>query len=416
MLLQEERASYEIEFIYKDHLLPKWISIHFSDVEIGFYLAEVNWKEVIPALGSVDSPLFVEEFVNQKIEQITYDPLAKRFLLKFFSTPKNEAESKVSLEGIALEEWVYLPKKGFYAKRMDPYLQQETIPEDKIPLVLGRHPKMIQKYLVGTKISRDTITPRYHLEIDDKKNLHIACYLFEPGDLQKGHSSVFGNWAYLDNLGFYHLDNLLFEGVERVIAKEKVGDFVSRHRHWLQAYEGFQTHVSSVESQLNFQLTAEGVLRLDTRVDFSEESEEICDFGEWLYIKERGFYAKVTAGAGMTLQPGMSVPAQDISRFIHFYKEELERIPQFFAARSPLERTGLHVSLTPENQVKVTPVNFFKYPYQGNKVRFFGDFTYVESEGFFEIPHEFRLPDAYIHEKIIDQHRSLILFLMSSIF
>jgi superfamily II DNA or RNA helicase len=402
MLLQEERAAYEIEFIYKEDPLPKWVEIRFSDVEIGFYLALVNWKEIIPTLSSVNSPLFVEEFTDQKIEQMTYDPVARMFLLKFLSKSTHEREWKHSSEEIILGDWIYAPRKGFYAKRIDPYLQEDKIPEDKIAAVLSRHPKIVQKYLVGTQISRDTITPRYHLYINGNKDLHISCYLFEPGDLQKPNSSLFGNWAYIDNSGFYRLEGLLFEGTEKIIVKDKVADFVSRHRHWLQSYDGFQTHVSSVESQLNFQLTEEDVLKLDTRVDFSEESEGICDFGEWLYIKDRGFYAKVTAGAGMTLQPGMSIPSQDISRFIHFYQEELERIPHFFATRSPLERAGLHVSLTPENRIKVTPVNFFMPSYQASKIRLFGDFTYVEGEGFFEIPQEFRLPDFYADEKIID--------------
>ncbi|MES2345614.1 MAG: DEAD/DEAH box helicase [Chlamydiota bacterium] len=403
MLLQEAGSAYEIEFVYKEDSLPKGIEIRFSDVILGFYIAFVNWKEIIPALISVNSPLIVEEFADQKIEQITYDPFSKMFVLKFLPKTGNEKETKNSLEGISVGEWLYVQGKGFYAKRIDPYLKEEKIPEERISLVLERHPKVIQKHLVGTKISRDTITPRYHLCIDEMKNLHISCYLFEPGDLQKSTSALFGNWAYVDNFGFYHLENLLFESVEKVIVKEKVGDFVSRHRHWLQSYEGFQTHVSSVESQLNYHLTKEGILRLETRSDFFEEGEEICDFGEWLYIKDRGFYAKVTGGTGMTLQAGMSVFPNDISRFIHFYQDELERIPQFFAGGSPLERTGLHVSLTSENQIKVAPINFFKTPYQISRVRFFGDFTYVDGEGFFEIPHELRLPDAYMHEKVIDE-------------
>lgn len=402
MLLQEAETPCDIEFIYKEDPLPKWIEIKFPGVEVGFYLADVNWPQIIPALATVKSPLFVEEFSYQKIREITYDPQGKRFLLQFSEMKEKEKGSAPPFEGIPIGEWVYVPHQGFYAGKVDPHLQADVIPESSIAAVLQKHPKVIQKYLVRTKISRDTLKPRYHLYFDQERNLHITCYLFEPGDLQKETSAFFGSWAYIENLGFYHLENLLFEGLEKIIPQEKLTDFINRHRHWLQAYEGFQTHVSSVESHLAYTVSKEGVLSFEAHLDFFEEGEEIFDFGDWLYIKDRGFYAKTTGRSGMMLQAGMRVPSQEVSRFIHFYRDELDPIPHFFAARSPLEKTGVNVLINENGRIEVTPVNTFRGGYDPSKVRFFGDFTYVEGEGFYEITAENRVPDAFQEKRVID--------------
>lgn len=402
MLLQEAKTSYNIAFVYKEDPLPKWIEVNFDEVQFGFYLAEVNWPHLIPSLATVNSPLIVEEFIYQKIEKITYDVSAKAFFLDFFAKKEQESPGISKQEGIPIGEWVYLPKKGFYPGKIDPLLQEPQIPQEKIGSILNRHPKLIQKYLVETKISSDMIKSRYYLFFDGEKNLHISCYLFEPGDLQKENSALFGNWAYVHPLGFYHLENLLFEGIEKVIPKEQVSSFVNRHRHWLQAYEGFQTHVSSVESHLTYEMTIDNILKIDSRLDLAEEGEEITDFGEWLHLKDRGFYAKATGRNAISLQPGMKVQPSEISRFIHFYKEELETISHFFATRSPLEKAGLDIHLTEEYRIQVSPLYFFISHYQQQQVSFFGDFTYVPEEGFYEIPPEIRLPEIYTKEKKID--------------
>lgn len=401
MLMQEAGVLYEIRFIYKEDPLPKWIEVDFPDVEIGFYLADVNWPQLIPTLATVSSPLFVEEFSYQKIKTISYDPEMRAFFLIFAEKRGGEEKGEIP-KGIKIGEWIYVPKEGFYSGQLDPLLLEERIPEKLIPTLLVRHAKLIQKYLVGTKISRDTLKPRYDLFFDDAKNLHICCYLFEPGDLQKSTSASFGSWVFVENLGFYHLENLLFEGVEKVIPREKVADFINRHRHWLQAYEGFQTHISSVESHLTYLVNDRDELLLEAHLDFAEEGEEIIDFGEWLYIKERGFYAKNSGRTGRALQPGMKVARSEISRFVHFYRDELEPIVGFFAPHSPLERTGLNITLNDQGRIIVTPAYFYKSPYKPEKVRFFGDFTYVDKQGFCEIPLEFRLPEPYQEQKKID--------------
>jgi len=43
-------------------------------------------------------------------------------------------------------------------------------------------------------------------DLDENENLHIVCYVFEKGDLQKPDSAYFGPWVYLEGKGFYSLE------------------------------------------------------------------------------------------------------------------------------------------------------------------------------------------------------------------
>ncbi len=128
---------------------------------------------------------------------------------------------------------------------------------------------------------------------------------------------------------------MLFEETEKVIPKEEVPDFVTRHRHWLHAYEGFQTHVITIESRLTYTLTKEE-LRFESGLELAEEAEEVIDFNEWIYVKGRGFYSKMARRAGQGIAAGLKVPRNEIAEFIRGHQDDLENITGFFAAQSPL--------------------------------------------------------------------------------
>ncbi len=408
MALQEKGEGYQIKFIKEkgSNPLPKEIRVRFADVEFGFYIAEVNWAPLIPALATVKSPLPVYEFSREKIQKIAYLPKERMFSLEFVQL-EGDLGRKLEAEPHRVGDWHFVPEKGFFPAYTDPLLKEKMIRADQIPAFLQRHPGLIQKYLVGAKVHRGSIKAQYDLFFDAAANLHISCYVLEPGDLQKETSASFGHWVYVEGKGFYLLENVLFPGVSKMIPQAKVGDFVNRHRHWLHAYDGFQTHVSSIESRLIYTLTPENVLRFDVQLEFVEETGEILDFEDWLYVKGRGFYAKASGRSGSTLRAGMQIGSDDISHFIHVHREELEHISQFFSARCPLEKGGVHISLSEQGRICVRPEFFFKAPYKSSQVRIFGDFVFVEGEGFSEIPPEKRLPDGYTREKEIDGRSEL---------
>ncbi len=400
MWLQESEEPYQITFVQEGHELPKEIKIRFRSVEMLFYIAEVNWPDIIPALATVNSPLPVHEFQKERIEKILYKALPKQFIIDFAPHVLEEKKEAAAEKPIPVGDWVFISGSGFYPAHLDPLLEKKVITKENIGSVLERHARLIQKYLVGTKIHPDPIKAHYQLSFNGADRLHIACYVFEAGDLQRLDSAYFGPWVYIQGKGFYCLEDLLFEGVEQIIPKEKVSDFISMHRHWLHAFEGFQTHVSTMDSNLAYQVTAEDVLRFDTRLEMTEEAEQVVDFGDWVYVKGRGFYSKLGGKVGMFLRRGMTVPAKEISPFIRTHQEELETIEHFFSSRCPIEKAGLNVSLNANQEIVIAPVYSFISP--NVQVKVFGDFTYVPKEGFAEIPAEMRLPDRFLRETVIN--------------
>ncbi|MBI2743939.1 MAG: DEAD/DEAH box helicase [Chlamydiales bacterium] len=403
MLLQDAGAPYKIDFTYDDETLPKWIEIQFKEFTFGFYLAEMNWPKLIPALATVTSPLTVSEHSYRTIQKMTYDPAKQEMILDFKGENQEVTGEESVREGIEMGEWLFIPRKGFYPGKLDPLLKERIVPKQRLAIFLQRHAKLVKKHLVGTSIVLEELDAQYELSFDDKLALHIRCYVFEPGDLQKRTSVYFGPWVYIENKGFFLLQNLFFEGAEKVVSKPLVADFVSRHRHWLAAFEGFQTHPSSLESHLSYALMPDKSLRFDTRVEFGEEQGELSDFGEWIYIKGKGFYAKRTGRTGARLRAGLRVPAPEISTFITTHVEELEQIPNFFSDDTPLEKLGLKISFNEKNQILVKPESVFKKGYTQDLVQIFGDYTYVKDEGFYEVPPDCKLPDVYQAERVIDE-------------
>jgi len=400
MLQQEEGKQYQIHFEEeKRGGLPKRVRIVFSKIEASFYIAEVNWEQLIPTLKTVQSKLRVFEFGAHALKTILYKAEERCFKIEFSPLSKDEAVREG--EAIHVGNFLYYSGVGFYPAHLDPIFQNPVISEGQIAMALQRHSALIAKYLVGTHIHPASVKASYRLFFDSEENFHIQCYLFEPQDLQKPLSAYFGSWVYCQDRGFYLLENLLFEGIERTISKPLISDFVNRHRHFLHNYDGFETHVSTIASKLTFQVDPLG-LKFQARLEVSEMQEEYIDCGEWIYVRGRGFYAKVTGKTGLFLKSGMRVPPKEISRFIHLHQDELEPIAGFFSGKQPLVRSGLDVRLGEEEEIVIAPLYFFKEGYEGKSVEILGDYTYVEGEGFSEIPHEMRLPEKYVKKNRVE--------------
>jgi hypothetical protein len=386
--------------------LPKWIHVSFSAVTFHYYIAEANWPHLIPSLATVESPLPVHELQEQKIEAIRYDVEKRVFHLDSTPLSQEVSGSFSELMGVKLKQigdWLFVPGKGFFPARIDPIFKQREIPTEKIGSVLHKHPQIIQKYLLNTQLHLDAFKAQYEIAFDLENQLQIRCYAFEKGDLQKPTSAYFGSWVYIENKGFYLLENLLFDGIEKVIPRAQISEFINRHRVWLNSFDGFHIHVSSIESHLTYTVDQERCLRFEAGVTFTGDEGEFVDFGEWVYLKAKGFFAKRIGKAGALIHPGMSVRCQEITSFIRVHREELESIKSFFSTNCPLEKSGLEIFLNEAGKIVVRPRFQFFPPYTSENVLIFGDFTYVAKEGFYEIPFEKRLPEGYVQEKIIRQ-------------
>lgn len=363
--------------------LPNGVMGEFEDLEVGIYVAKVNWPELIPALKSVKSPLKVHEFRDVAVEKIVYSPEKKGFLI---TSKKGKGKLEEMNQGIPMGDYVFVPSRGFFPKAIDPIFKRSEIPTSLVAKVLDHHLDILLKFLRGTKVHRERQPLSYHLAFDDEDQLHIQAYLLEVGDVE----ALFGDWIYVKKKGFFPASGLEFDQLEVVIPNRRLSDFVSTHRHWLNQFSGFNTHITSVEARISYELDDEG-LSFAAKTKLTEEEGGVIDAGDWVYLEGKGFYSKLSARGKLSFSSDMHVAKEDISTFIRMHTEELEQVKGFFAPECPIEEGGLEVKLS-GSSIVVSPKFTFD---EGKEAIFYGDYTYVEGEGFSEIPPLFRVPHKY---------------------
>lgn len=413
MHLQDSGTNYQITFTYSSKNIPNGIHLTFPELQAEFYLSEANLPLIIPSLATVNSPLIVHHTEQESIDRIVYDKKRKCLLI----VPKQAyleeiglKESSQAKEGVSVNGWLYVPNDGFYTKNHQGLLSTDMISGKEISKALNENMHLIQSFLEGIKIHRNPVTVSYSIDFDALWNLHISCYLFNPGDLTTGESAYFGDWAYLDDDSFYHLDGIRFADVETVILQDDVADFVRQNRTWLNGQEGFHTHLASIEAQMIYQLSEDNRLSFHRKV-MIEEAGKSKDFGNWLYIAGQGFYAKVTSAIGLPVRPGIAITPEHIPLFIRMNRDELQLVPGFFSEKCPVIKSGLNISLLEDEKIQIMPEYELLSEYRHKQVRFFDDFVYVENEGFHELPIDSRLPERFRRTQQIDKE-NLELFLI----
>lgn len=392
MLLQEEGEKYQICFEEKEKL-PYWIELRFSSVQAGFYIARIDWPEIILSLTTVKSPLAVH-VREHRIHKISYDPDKHCF----YVTRKGKEEGPKE-KGVRIGDWTFVVDKGFFPAEMDPIFDQPIIHKENIEAVLQKHLALMEQYLEGAVIHPYALPIRYTLFFDEDDSLHIVGFVFKEADLTHPRSAYFGSWVYLDGKGFFQLENQLFNGVEKIIPAEEMNDFINQNRALLSNFEGFQTHIYAIESALRYTVTKEGFLLFEAGLNLKDI--EGIDFGEWIYVKGQGFFIKKTGSGSSFYKERVPIPPTGITSFIKEHREELEQVKGFFSEHSPLEKSGVDISLNEEGRILITPRFVFFPAYKGKQVQVLGDYTYVEAEGFCPIPPEKRLPEAFMRKRMI---------------
>ncbi|MCE5318484.1 MAG: DEAD/DEAH box helicase [Parachlamydia sp.] len=399
--LEDEGKPYKIEFEYSHRQLPNRIVIEFPDFKAGFYLSEANLPLIVPALGMVQSPLKVHDAPQDAIQEMRYDK-GKGVLIIVPS--KIEAHERASVkEGIPLDGWRFVPGDGFYASNHIDLLAEGTLQGRQISELLDDHLSLVKSVLEGTTLHEDPVQVSYAIAFDREWNLHISGYLFNPGDLSAPPSRCFGNWAYLDDEGFYHLEGLRFPDIETLVPAEDVADFIQQNRAWLNTQEGFQTHLASVEAEIRYQVSEDDRLTFSKRVALAEEEAATKEFGPWVYISGQGFYARRISSLSLPIHPGVTLGPDQIPLFIHMHREELQLVPGFFSAFCPVVKAQLNIELDQDEGVNVTPVYDVHPDYREKTLRFFGDFVHVAGEGFHELPSETKLPERFRHPLHIER-------------
>lgn len=388
MFLEEDKTPYTLSF--EGEGIPNELTVESSELKVWFYIPEVWWPELIPALPK-ESPLKVFDQEDESVEAVEYDPTSRSLKIRH---KEGSARIEGEVRGIPVGDWFFVPGKGFYRQRLDSFFQQESVPEEQIAEVLSRSAKTLQRYLT---IQDNPVAAKYRLSFDAASNLHVELYVFEPGE---NNVALFPPWGYVAG-SFVLLQDLLFAEQEKIVLKADVSEFVSRHRLWLHQFPGFQTHLGSLEAHLTYSLTPEGNLVFEAELDFPEQFEETVDFDEWVYIKNSGFYMKKESRGRLPLHPGLVLKREEISSFLSTHKEELEQVHRFFASESIVVRTGLVIGLNEEGLIVVTPKMEYLPGIDPAQVKMFGDFAYFPERGFSEVPLAARLPERYCAPVIV---------------
>lgn len=392
-ILEDQQQEFSFSFIQKGQSLPEALVIQFPDFRCTAYLEKNDWPKILLNLSRYNTPLSISEFSNVKLKSLRYLP--KEEIMEVKSEPLSLDTDKEAL--LEWDDWVYKEGSGFFAKRSEPLFEKKTLLHKDISYLLRKYRPLLEQVLVN-----ETIYPRekqvnFHLEFDKEDSLCITIYAFKPHDLTRGTSVFFDPWGYVEGKGFFLFSNLLFQGVQKKISKENMSDFIENNQYWLNQFDGFFIHLSSIEIKMSYDVLEDGSLEILHEKSIEDDSEQIIDFGAWLYVKGQGFYSK---GKG-SLSRKSALPAQIIKRsfvsdYIHEYKDDLEQVKGFFTTNTGLESTGLEIQLNDASEVAIQPKYVFKKWAQDQNPEVFGDFIFFKRKGFAEIPDTMKIPKQYI--------------------
>lgn len=402
---QEDKKPYSIKIDTEGHRLPHKFEIEFKDIKLNFYLSEANLPIVIPTLQSVNSPLKVIDKRLEGISKIIYDK--KSSSLRIFSKDKGHpikesVQPQSSQKTIdAGEGWRYIEGEGFIAGDPHHLLENPVLTGGEIGQLLSDHTSLVKSFLEGAEIHEEPVSVAYKLEFDEAWTLHIYSYLFSPGDLSEKGSALLGHWAYLNDEGLYKLEGLKFDTPHLQISADAVPNFIQQQRSWLNHFQGFQFHLSTIEEKLTYKVDVEGKLSFYNIEDPKKSFGLQHDFGSVIYIEEHGFYPKSWGEQYRPVREGVIIGKEQVPLFIKMQKDELQLIPGFFAHESPLDSIGLSIQTEEQKHlttIHIQPVYKLQKQFQSRNNIFYDNYIYTEGSGFFEIPYSQRLPEAFRNE------------------
>lgn len=399
--LQESGQPYRTDVEYSANQLPGKFSFSCQELFVEWVLFEQFFPAIIPAFTTVQSPIVVRTESTERIQKIVYDQQNKCFVVIEKPDKKDFHATRKHPKGVDFGDWVYVPGDGFYSKQHCFAKNSEDLKH--VEKLLNEHAATLKKFLSGCVIREVPVTVSYRLFFDKEWNLHVQSYLFSPGDLSAPGSQAFGAWVYVENRGFYRWEGHYFDDIEMVIPQKDVVDFISQHRAWLNAQEGFHTHLNPLSSDLNYHINDDRYLVFSRNLSYHDAHEISQDFGHWVYISGQGFFAKATTPLHMPVRAGVMVPPDRVAMFIHHNFEELQTVKGFFSSRSPVAKATLNLTFLSKERLSITPEYGLHPDYSNKTVHFFDDFVHVEGEGFYQLLGSAHLPERFRQPMIIEE-------------
>lgn len=393
----QERKDYRIDFSPND-ALPKEVSIDFPDLYMKMNLSQEDLALLIPALNTVEASLSLFDLEKGAIQKITYDRTEVCFRIEVKKDIVSKLKKLREENHISIDKWFFIPKRGFLAKSDSPFFQKEIVPKEEILKSLTDFPLLFEKYLTNEKISLEPRKAQYDLYIDEKKNLHLDLFVFEKKDLLWPYAVFFNPWVFIEK-GFFLLTDLVFPAKEKVVPYEKVAEFIGLHRSFLQNIPGFETHFGSFQENLIFSVTENQDLKFGTEIEL-EGLDQAVDFGNWVYIQNKGFYSKKQSSS-FPINPNAFISREKVDDFINLHKQDLYQVPNFFMKNNPIKKIGVDIKINENNLIEVIPKVLLNEGFDLSSLFFYDKYVYVKNEGFYELPFHQKLPVEYAKKKQI---------------
>ena len=400
----QESERYTIAFGYDKRRVPNRLIATFESLEVAFALPLQVLEAIIPTLATVDTPLAIHQSEASSLAEITYDP-ATGVMEVVANKGFNVKECGQSQHQIG--SWWFVDGDGFYALHPHQLLEQARFEGEAICRLLHSHYELVAAHL---PLHHDPVPLSYLLAFDEEWNLHVDAYLFDEGDLQGAEARLLGECAYLPGSGFFFVEERHFDDAHTLIPSDTVSDFVSEQRGWLNMHEGFETHLYGLEAELTYELTDNHSVLFKRQITL-EQGEYSRDFGNWVYLAGQGFFSKVRTATGLTIKAGTMIRPTQVPLFIRSHRDELTYISHFFSMRCPIEAAELEVTVVTPTEIRVTPCYTFC---SATLPLFFDDITYVEGEGFYELPLHLRLPEPF-RDTVILKGKALRHFLYEGV-
>lgn len=372
--------------------LPTLLKVEFPLWTWKQAVTPAMWPHLVQALASVPSKIQEARGALDEVS-LRFDPQGPSLrVLGQAVRPSLETS-----EGEKVADWRYVPSQGFVRLSRPNLDVLEGEGRDNVARILQQHADELAHYLKGTPLHAAGTKPLVHLEFDPQWNLHVTMDLKTAGDLSKPGVQLLGSWVYVPHgpdEGLWKLEGMPFHALQTVIPPRSMDDFIARHKAFLNSFPGFSTHLTTIETQTGYLVTAEGSLKFINLLEHTTDRGS-HDFGEWVYLPGQGFYAKMSGQLGHAVRAGVTVPPKDVPGFIRQNHDDLAIIQGFFAARSPIERIGLRIATDRDKGIVVAPEMVFREGITAQKVRFYGDYVFTFGEGFWELPPGQRLPEDY---------------------
>lgn len=405
---QDNNKPYEIKFSSQASQVPNYLEITFEELEAKFSISAALLPQIISTLKTVNINLQVIDHRQDEIEKFIYDKntATMRVVAKENVHKDKEFSSSEMEHGVDVGEgWKYVPEKGFYASNPHQLLETSVFKGRNIGQLLSNYSSLVQKLLEGAAYHQEGVEASYILKFNSNWSLEIESYIFNPGDLAEQGSQLLGDWVYLNEDGFYHIEGMRFDSPKVIIDPLKVPEFIQHNRLWLNQFPGFQFHLSSIDELLTFAVDASGRLSFKTSEEQRKALGRQRDFGTVVYVEGHGFYPKNWgSGQARPVHAGLSIPKEQVPLFIKMHREDLQLIRGFFTDENPIAQIGVDIRmdrLEKKSVLHIHPHIIWNDSYKHAPLQYYDNFVYIPGKGFSEIPYFLRLPEAYKQETII---------------